>query len=537
MLAPTHCDARVSVSMDDVSLDQRSGAVKVKGNPIPRVAGNDVADDERALDLPKSVSVRDHDAIVPVALDLIASDFRIWRATPHGNARAAIAHSYGIPNSDEVAHDPVIAGRCAHGCANSHSSVLVTTDDIALGGFLSTDDIVAGANTNSYTFTVGNSNDTTGISANIVAANSVVRGIVFDPHPKDIVAADEVTFATASRARRGIASTDNVVAGPTADVGPIAGVADGDRPADIRADVVAANHIVHRAVGPNPHTVTLVTTNDVAFGQGCSAYPVILGAMIERHPASPTIAKGSRAADIRTDQVAHNSITHGSSVVDDHAILTIATDQIQFARRCAPNHVVLSATLNADAISGTQSVGTRCIRTDVVTADNVVVCSKSMKPHLGGVHLVATNEVALTCSVAADQVVAGAITDADAVAVIGDGGCTAGIGANVVAADGVAHGASSIYANAILVIAADEILLSSRRPAYAVLLRSPIDRYTTVSIAQGHCAVNVGANKVANDDVAYSVNVFDSDTRTIVVGTDSIPLPRHCPPYDVPLST
>ena len=233
---------------------------------------------------------------------------------------------------------------------------------------------------------------------------------------------------------------------------PVLRIADRRCAADIGANVVAADHVVHRTAGLNPHTVAVVTTNDIAL------YPVLLGAMIEQD--TWPVAQRCRTTGIGADEVAHNGVAHSPAVIDDHAILTVATDEVAFARRGAPNHVVLSTTFNTHAISATQSLEARCVSTNMVATDDVVVGPNSLNLYLG--EAVATDDVALSFCRATHFVLLSTSGDSYTGSTVAMSNGAANVRTDKIANHYVAFGIDTIYFDTIITVTGENVSFTGR---------------------------------------------------------------------------
>src|SRR5262249_32350050 len=121
-------------------------------------------------------------------------------------------------------------------------------------------------------------------------------------------------------------------------------VAEHARPGDVRADVVALDHIARRAAVDDVDAIA-VAADDVAppYLGPADRVPARADQDGNTGPEGP-VAERERASDVGADVIALNDVAAGPAVTDDYAIYAVATNDVESPRCCATNGVTTGAT-------------------------------------------------------------------------------------------------------------------------------------------------------------------------------------------------
>ena len=341
-----------------------------------------------------------------------------------------------LPRPIQVQTDIVAPHGVAHrvGAPDAHPRVTVGGDEIALVSRRPADEVVRCTIVNIHTVAgVTDGGRAAGVRADIVAAHHIPRrGIALDDYPVTVVARDEIVLdrvsgrvidlyagifshhaiaqgAAAAGIGADIVAPHHVphrtaVVAVDADTDPVVARYDvaftGRRPAndvvrcaaadqyaipavphsvgavDVRADIVAADGVAHRAATVKAHATPAVAADEVTFARTCPAWCIVVSAdeivrctVVNRH-ASVGIAEGGRPADVGANMVTVDDVVCGIVAGDVNAIVAVAADEIALSHWPGANASVaadgiMSAIVHFDAVFGKVD--------DLQTADRVAI--------------------------------------------------------------------------------------------------------------------------------------------------------------------
>ena len=166
---------------------------------------------------------------------------------------------------------------------------------------------------------------------------------------------------------------------------------------------------------------------------------------------------------------------------------------------------------------------------DAVPADRVVHGGDVIHQHTA--LSVVGDDIPCAGCVTPDDVVSSAVADVHAAKAVAYTCCATGVGADVIAADGVVHRTSALYEHTVAIVAADDIALVRRVAADGVVTGPPGKIDAAAIIAQVAGAAGVRADIVAADGVVAGIAVLNTDTTA--VAADDIALARRVTTDDV----
>jgi len=232
------------------------------------------------------------------------------------------------------------------------------------------------------------------------------------------------------------AAADDVVLSSIGDAYAGGSVAQTECAAGVCADVVAGDYVACSAAG-DIDAVTAVTGDDVPFAGGAAADGVIIGTAGD-DDSIVCVAQFYYAVDVGADVVAGDDVTLRSAAVNADTTPAITRDDVSPAGGAAANGVIIGAAGDQNPIvcvaQFDRAVG---VGTNVVAGDCVVL--RVVSGNANTIPAITRDDVSLVGCTAADNVIQSAAEDDDPIVGVAQNGRTAGVGADVVAGDGVAR--------------------------------------------------------------------------------------------------
>ena len=397
----------------------------------------------------------------------------------------------------------------------------VAGDDVAGGGRAAAHRVEARPGSDvQAVFAVGNGAGAGGVGADIIPFDHVVFGArTQDEDAQDRVAGDDVAGGGRGAAHR-------VEGRPADDLHAILAVGQRLGAGDVGADIISFDHVARGARRVEHDAVEGIAGDDVTRARRRSAHRV---GSRPGDDVQAVDAVGDRRGPrgIGADKVPIHEVARRPRVGDIDADDRVAGDDVAGARGGPAHRVVARAAVDQHAVLAVgQGLGAGDVGADIVPLNQVVrgarVGDQDTVAGVAGDHVEGTG-----CR-AAQRVEGRTAEEVHAVLAVGHDPGAGDVGADIVPLDHVVLGARVGQRDAAVLVAGDDVVRASRRPAHRVRACAGDDVHAVDRVGHGPGAGGIGADIIPFHDVARRARAGDDDAELPIAGDDVAGRPRWC---------